>query len=330
MSAGNAASLPLAAAGRPPTVAVLGAGGIGRHHANWWQVEGARLVAILGRTPESARLSAAKLKGLFGYEGPVFTDLEQLLRASRPDIVDVCSPAPLHFEQARLALARGCHVLCEKPLVFDNGLTAESLRAQAAELARLATEGGLRFGLCSQHAVAARECAALWGACAGAPPRRIRLELRSPARGRPPDPARCWIDLGPHLVAALQTLLPGAAPDWQGMELRSSGYNADVTLSLRSGKAPAVSASLAVGFTTGEPANVRRIGLDDTLFDLLGEAGPDGLFRMRYRAGAACDEARADPMRLLIRDFLAGRPPLDAAAALRNEDWLLRIHESLR
>lgn len=331
MSTGAPVSLPPACDREAaPTVAVLGAGGIGRHHANWWQVEGARVVAILGRTPESVRVSAAKLKSLFGYEGPVFTDLEQLLRETRPAIVDVCSPAPLHFAQARLALARGCHVLCEKPLVYDDSLTAESMRAQAAELARLAAARGLRFGLCSQHAVAARACAALWGARAGAAPRSIQLELRSPARGRPPDAARCWIDLGPHLVAALQALLPEAAPDWQGLEARTAGYNADVTLRLRTGAAPEVSARLAVGFTTGEPANVRRIGLDDTLFDLIGEAGPDGLFRMRYRAGGDRGEARDDPMRLLIREFLAGRPSLDAAAALRNEDWLLRIHAALR
>ena len=37
------------------TVAVLGVGGIGRHHANWWRQEGAEVVAILGRTPESVR-----------------------------------------------------------------------------------------------------------------------------------------------------------------------------------------------------------------------------------------------------------------------------------
>lgn len=312
-------------AATPPAVAVIGAGGIGRHHANWWRVEGARIVAILGRTPETALASAGRLKELFGYDGPVHTDLRRLLRETRPAIVDVCSPPPLHFEHARTALAGGCQVLCEKPLVFDPALSAGRLLAQAAELVRLAAGRGLRFGLCSQYAVAARECAALRQRHDPAPLRDVRLELRSPARGRPPDAAQSWIDLGPHLVAALQTLLPGAVPEWESVRAGTAGGDADISLTLRPPDAPPVTARLTTGFTAGDPANVRRIGLGTIVFDLLGEPGPDGLFRMRYRAGNAVDEAQPDPLRLLIREFLAGRPPLGPGDALLNQRWLLRL-----
>ena len=48
------------------------------------------------------------------------------------DVVDICSPNPLHFEVAKAAILAGKHVLCEKPLT----VTA----AEASELAELAKE----------------------------------------------------------------------------------------------------------------------------------------------------------------------------------------------
>ncbi len=306
------------------TVAILGAGGIGRHHANWWRLEGADIVAILGRNEASVRVSADKLKAMFGFDGAVYTDLAALLREVRPDVVDVCTPAACHYGQAKLALQTGCQVLCEKPLAFDAALPHATLVAQAEELAALARAGGQTFGLCSQFSVAARTCRELLHGQAQTPLRMIQMELRSPVRGRQPNPAQTWIDLGPHLVAALQTLVPGTAPDWSTLRVTAAGHDADFTFTL---PAPGgdIAVRLAVGFTTGEPANVRRITLDATAFDLLGEAGPDGIFRMRYRADSGIDEPRPDPMRLLIREFMNGTPILDADAACRNQAILLRL-----
>lgn len=309
-----------------PRIAVLGAGGIGRHHANWWRVEGAEVVGILGRTPETVAASQARLKDLCGYDGPGFTDLDTLVQATRPEIVDICLPAALHVPPARQALEAGCHVLCEKPLLYDASLDDDAMRQQATDLVSAAREKGLRFGLCSQFFVAADTCRELTAARGAAPPRRIELELRSPARGRPPDPAQCWIDLGPHLVAALQALCPDARTIEPHPRVEVDGYNADLWFTLRNAPDHRETAvHLTVGFTTGTPANVRRITLDDTAFDLLGEAGPDGLFRMRYRSNDGIDVPRPDPMRLLIRGFLAGHPPLGASAALYNQEMLLRL-----
>ena len=312
-----------------PTVAVIGAGGIGRHHANWWHAEGARVVAILGRTPETVRVSANKLKALFGYDGPVFTDLAALLREVRPAIVDVCSPAVCHFAHARLALEHDCQVLCEKPLVFDRALPPARLLGQASELTDLATRRHLRFGLCSQHAVAAATCAELLRSHDPAPLTDVRMELRSPARGRPPDPAQTWIDLGPHLLAAVQTLIADTEPDWSTLRIVTAGHDLDLALTLRPADAPTVAVRLQAGFTTGEPANVRRIALNARAFDLLGETGPDGFFGMRYRTADGIDTLQPDPMRLLIRAFLAGHPPLNARSALANQRMLLRVFDSL-
>ena len=307
------------------TVAVLGAGGIGRHHANWWRQEGAEVVAILGRTPESVQRSAARLKELTGFTGGCYTDLPALLNAAHPEIVDICVPATDHAALARQALEAGCHVLCEKPLVFDAARTPEALMQEAHALAALAGARGVRFGLCSQFSVAARTCRELRQARAPGALRRLAIELRSPARGRAPDPAQTWIDLGPHLVAALQTLVPGGELDWSTVRATAGGHEARFDFSVQAPGAAPVTVHFAVGFTTGEPANVRRLVLDETAFDLLGETGPGGCFRMRYRSGTGIDEPRPDPMRLLIREFLAGHPPLGPEAACENQRLLLRL-----
>ncbi len=307
------------------TVAVLGAGGIGRHHANWWRLEGAQVVAILGRTDESVGVSAAKLKTMFGFQGAVYTDLARLLREAKPDVVDVCSPAACHFPQALSALQDGRRVLCEKPLVYDHALAPAELLAQTDALVDLALAQKLTLGLCSQFSIAGRTCNALLQARSPAPLRRIGMELRAPVRGRQPNPAQTWIDLGPHLVAALQMLLPGGEPDWTSLKSATAGHNADFTFTLTPAAGPPVTVQLAVGLTTGEPGNVRRITLNDTAFDLLGEAGPDGIFRMRYRSNDGIDEPRPDPMRLLIREFMAGPPPLGPEAARLNQRLLLRL-----
>ena len=55
---------------------------------------------------------------------------DELLRISDIDIVDICTPAALHYSQILLALAAGKEVVCEKPLV---GSLAEIDRVIAAE-----------------------------------------------------------------------------------------------------------------------------------------------------------------------------------------------------
>ncbi len=48
---------------------------------------------------------------------PVFSDYAEMLSATKPDMVAICTPPFLHREQSLAALQQGCHVFCEKPLV---------------------------------------------------------------------------------------------------------------------------------------------------------------------------------------------------------------------
>jgi len=94
-------------------VGVVG-GGIGRWHIEGWKkLEGqAEVLAI-------CEIDAAKGKEVADlYAVPsVVSSLDDLLRRDDIDVIDLCTPPFLHFEQIQAVLKAGKHVVCEKPLV---------------------------------------------------------------------------------------------------------------------------------------------------------------------------------------------------------------------
>jgi predicted dehydrogenase len=95
--------------------AIVGTGYVARVHAHALRELGVPVVAVCGRstTEVFAQETAAA----------AYDELAALLDAERPDVLHVCTPNAVHAEQALLALERGVHVVCEKPLALS---TAES------------------------------------------------------------------------------------------------------------------------------------------------------------------------------------------------------------
>ncbi len=97
----------------PLRVAVIGAGLMGRWHADAAARNGARIVAVAD--PNPARCQAlARRHGASAFDG-----LPAALNAGPPDIVHLCTPAGTHRALATSALEAGAHVLAEKPLAPD-------------------------------------------------------------------------------------------------------------------------------------------------------------------------------------------------------------------
>ena len=95
-------------------VAVIGTGGWGEQHARIFAHRSdTELVGVLGRDPERAADRAA------AYGTTAYTDLDELLDRSRPDLVTVCLPNEGHFEITARLVDAGVDLLVEKPLVFD-------------------------------------------------------------------------------------------------------------------------------------------------------------------------------------------------------------------
>lgn len=67
---------------------------------------------------------------------PFFADYEMLLAHTRPDVVVICAPHPLHAPMAIAALRAGAHVLVEKPIAVEVA-EADAMIAAATAAGRL-------------------------------------------------------------------------------------------------------------------------------------------------------------------------------------------------
>ena len=108
-------------------VAVVGAGLMGRWHADAVQRIGGRVVAIVDPDAERGQALARRL----ARPPAVELELERALRDDAVDVVHVCSPLPTHEALVAQGIGAGVHVLVEKPLAGD-AATVERLHALAA------------------------------------------------------------------------------------------------------------------------------------------------------------------------------------------------------
>ncbi|WP_145137350.1 Gfo/Idh/MocA family protein [Roseomonas gilardii] len=114
-----------------PSVAVIGAGLIGRAHIRilaGLPAEQGRLAAIVDPTPAGAELAAS-----LGV--PHFAEAEAMLDTVRPDGAIVATPNTLHVPGARACIARRTAMLIEKPLAEDLDLAlAVAKEAEEADV----------------------------------------------------------------------------------------------------------------------------------------------------------------------------------------------------
>jgi len=108
-------------------VLVQGTGFAGQGHAEAFRYAGAEVVGIVGRTESVVKEVAEALA--IPYAG---TDWQQALDDCRPDIVSIASPGGAHYEPIAQAIARGCHVFCDKPLT-ESGETSQRLYQMAVD-----------------------------------------------------------------------------------------------------------------------------------------------------------------------------------------------------
>jgi predicted dehydrogenase len=123
-------------------VAVVGVG-IGRSHVRGYQAVGERfeVTALCDIDAERARPIAEE----YGIQC-VVTDLADLCRMDDLDVIDICTPPHLHFDQIQQVLAAGKHAICEKPLVSSLREVDELARAEARSGRRIMPIFQYRFG----------------------------------------------------------------------------------------------------------------------------------------------------------------------------------------
>lgn len=95
-------------------VVVVGLGYFSQFHLRAWQrVAEVELIGVADRD-EAKLANAAADCGTAGFH-----DLESMLDAASPDIVDIVTPPETHAGLIRAALARNRVVICQKPFCRD-------------------------------------------------------------------------------------------------------------------------------------------------------------------------------------------------------------------
>ncbi len=95
-------------------VVMVGAGYWSQFQAEGWREAGAPLAAICNRHLASAQTLAQRLGVPACYD-----DIEAMLDAERPTLVDVCLPPVAQQAAVSAALARGIPTICQKPFGSD-------------------------------------------------------------------------------------------------------------------------------------------------------------------------------------------------------------------
>ena len=109
-------------------VAGIGAGYFSRfHYGAWARIPDVRLVGLYNRT-------VAKAEGLAAAHGiPAYGDVDALLDATRPDLVDIITPPETHLSMIETCSARGIPMICQKPFTrsFSEARDAVAIAAHA-------------------------------------------------------------------------------------------------------------------------------------------------------------------------------------------------------
>jgi predicted dehydrogenase len=301
---------------------VIGASGIGKHHAKWFHLLGCELVGFAGRSDESVASTEKSLRDLFGFEGRGFVGVDALLGAGL-DVVSICSPMPMHYRHMMQAVDRGVHVLCEKPLVYDPAKSASRLLAEAAEAVDAADDSDLIGAVNTQYAAAVEPIRALC-ARAGADatsPGYVFMQMESRGGKAGAEYEKIWIDLASHPISVVLAfagpgeLVPGSAR--ATIEQR----RCEARFRYRRVDGREIEGHVLVCNVPEGPLT-RRIVVDDAVLEYEGRNDENGVFCTYMKLGAMETKAE-DLMHTSVRRFVSaasghGQPLATLADGLDN------------
>ncbi|KAB1062028.1 Gfo/Idh/MocA family protein [Salibacter halophilus] len=100
--------------------AVIGLGHIGRRHATIInEFPNAQLVGLMDKNQEASKHELVPAKV------PFYTDLEQMIKETDPDVINICTPNGSHTDYALECLQHKRHVVIEKPMGLSKAKAEE-------------------------------------------------------------------------------------------------------------------------------------------------------------------------------------------------------------
>jgi len=125
---------------KPVKVLVHGTGFAGQGHTDAFRDAGCEIVGIVGRTESVVQGVAQEMN--IPYAG---TNWKKALEDCQPDIVSIATPGGAHFEPIKKAIARNCHVFCDKPLTADGETATELYQLALAANIKTAFAASFRY-----------------------------------------------------------------------------------------------------------------------------------------------------------------------------------------
>ena len=260
-------------------VGVVGASGIGKHHARWHAMSGSRVVGIVGTSELSIARAAGQMKDDFGFDGTGYTSLAEMLETESPDIVAVTSPYTCHREHAMEAVASGAHVLCEKPLVWDESHSLDLILGDGRDLILAAGATDALFGMTAQYPACLPMYREMYERDRGALEtiETFEMEMEVKRRGERRLFERNWIDIASHPISLVIAFLGQGEIDWGSAECSVEEAECRASFDYKTAAGRAKVSFVMRDIEEGIP--FRRFGVNGFSVDWDGFADADGIYR---------------------------------------------------
>lgn len=309
-------------------VAIIGARGFGKFHAQWYAKEGCEVVAFVTSRPETiADNEGAIRKVVPNFQGRGYGDLREMLEAEQPDAVSVCSPHHLHADHALESLAYGAHVLCEKPLVWLGKDKLDETLTQSHAVVKAASQKGMVFAINTQYAAAVPYLQQIYRE-QGLPeiPQSVTLTMEAKRRQRDISGVDLWVDLAPHPLSLLLTLFPNASLDADSANFEEEPNSLTATFHLAH-RPSVIAVRIRIARLEGELE--RSITWDGFKVRFEPYVDEQGVYHtcLRWDGGERIvDDFMRVSIRKFVRAVLGDEMPLcDGTAAVRQMEWLIAL-----
>ena len=297
-------------------VGLVGVGRIGRHHAKWWS-------SLVGGPINTYDKLLTKPMD----KSVVYTTLQDFLN-KKWKVCDVCTPNETHYDVCSTALKKCNIVLCEKPLIYDRGLSFNKTINLAHDLLSLAKRHDSKLLLCSQHYSTMGFCLNLLKKKnTFSNVKNFKVSMFSPGTPHGKKLLDAWIDLSPHLFASLQRIVPEPTT-FSLSDLRVEVIDNSIVVKFKAYSLShqfCINCNFQVGFSQKTFLSYRINGHE---FQISGKTDPNGIYSCSI-VSDGISYTFMDPLQHYLKEVIKGKHYLSGISAIENLQHVLLTAQAI-
>lgn len=308
----------------PLRVAVIGASGIGQHHARWHCISGCEIVAFVGSSEATCKRTKVRLEEDFGFNGRFYWDVQKMLQLECPDIVDVSSPYYLHHEHAIAALEAGAHVICEKPLCWDENKDLDWILKEGKSIVVTAKKAGLMLGVSAQYPAVIPVYREFYEQILGPLEKVEKIAVEMEVKGRKGRKSyqEIWIDMATHPLSLMIGFLPRSRIDYETLTCVISERENRASFHCISQDNRCAVDIVMRDISDGNP--VRRFAVNGFEVEWNGYSDVQGIYRAMLQHGEKKVRCK-DFLHMFIEEFVAAVKGKGGNILVSGKDGLLNL-----